>query len=118
MVENTPAPAAKPPSGGGRPTALEIVPSQTRILPMRASWCGTDPETGEDLWAAVHMGARLAADGTPEYERQPSLHTTTGSHAADSAAMGPSAEQPKPSTRASSTDGRSPGGATLRITFR
>lgn len=32
-----------------------------------------DPESGEDLWAVVHIGACLAADGAWEYEPPPSL---------------------------------------------
>ncbi|MER6367154.1 hypothetical protein ABT255_02035 [Streptomyces mirabilis] len=39
----------------------------------RVSWRGMDPESGEDLWAVVHIGACLAAGGAWEYEPPPSL---------------------------------------------
>lgn len=33
----------------------------------RVSWRGMDPESGEDRWVVVHIGACLAADGAWEY---------------------------------------------------
>ncbi|WP_314191969.1 hypothetical protein [uncultured Arthrobacter sp.] len=64
-----------------------VVPSVHRVLPtgyadsplvdkghfeVTLEWRGQDPETQLDRWAVMHMGHCLSAEGTWEFELQPS----------------------------------------------
>lgn len=70
--------------GNGGP---RVVPSVHRVLPtgyadsglvdkqhfeVTLEWRGQDPETQLDRWAVMHMGYCLSAEGTWEFELQPS----------------------------------------------